>query len=196
MLLEPIFWCGFWLIKKPEIGACCGKAHKGNRDHQILIDAQALQRAIQRRENENRLQREIAPFAHRGAILFVHDTKPAIPCEIDGEDAEIKHHPTENAANKRCFEFIGEMRMGAERIIKREEAHDHRETSGDEKHMGKHLPPPPVHSPALASDDRHPKDERACGTRCDVKPDKDAEDIMDRQIIEHGGNPLNPPQAD
>jgi len=112
VLFQPILWTSLWLIKKPEIGEGRSKSDKRNGYHQNLINQYTLNGAIQCGKNEQGLKRHVSPFPHGGAIMLMLNTKPSIPREIDRKDAEEKHHPAENAANKFGIKLASQMRMG------------------------------------------------------------------------------------
>ena len=55
---------------------------------------------------------------------------PAMPGQVQRQDAVVQHHPAEHAANEGDIELTHQMRMRSQRIEQRQQTHPDREDTG------------------------------------------------------------------
>lgn len=181
MLSQPFQRSGIAAQHEPQICADGCEADKGNPDHHRLSDQNTLEGTICGGDQQHHLQRHVQPVAVLGVAAAIADTQSAIPGQIDGQDCEIQHHITEDAAYQSgIFEafMMNQFRMRRDRIDDRHRRHGDGAAPGDQHHPHKGFAPSGVQFGPFLADDGDPETDQAGGAKHDVEDDKGLKEMQ------------------
>ena len=169
VLFEPVDRSGLAFQHEREVGDDGRDANGWHAEHDRLTDAQRLPGAIDRRHQEQNLQRDIFPFQVTSVIGLVDEATMSVPREIESEHGEPQHHPPENSADPFG---VYQVRMSIDGVDEGGNADTDGSGARHEHAPREHTSPLPVLEAAFAADDRDPERHEPEAAREDVQHDE------------------------